>query len=75
MHQMTLPEYITVYMQQARYLIIDDAEPYYGAIEGFQGLWATGQTLEECRINLESSLGEWLLFSRSHNLPIHRDAI
>ena len=57
-------------MRKAHYEIIDAAEPYYGEIEGISGLWGTGNTLEECRENLESSLEDWLLFSIAKNLPI-----
>jgi len=57
-------------MRRAHYENIDDDEPFYGEIDGFKGLWATGNTLEECRDNLEETLEDWLLFSIAKGLPI-----
>lgn len=54
-------EYVQVAMEKARYEIIDDPEPYYGEIPECPGVWATGETLEECRRNLEDALDGWVL--------------
>ena len=63
-------QYMDKAMRRAHYEIIDDDEPFYGEIDGFKGLWATGNTLEECRDNLEETLEDWLLFSIAKGLPI-----
>jgi predicted RNase H-like HicB family nuclease len=34
-------------MERATYEIIDDPKPYYGEVPELQGVWATGNTLEE----------------------------
>ena len=64
-------EYIEAAMAQARYEIIKDAEPYYGEIQGLQGVWATGSTLEECRRNLSEVLDGWIVvhLQKSLNIP------
>ena len=54
-------EYIDEAMRHARYEIIKDDEPYYGEIDGLQGVWATGKTLEECRESLAEVLDGWIL--------------
>lgn len=55
-------EYVQYVMQQlARYELIRDAQPYYGSVKGFQGVWAQGKTLQECERNLREVLEEWLL--------------
>ncbi|MCH8157371.1 MAG: type II toxin-antitoxin system HicB family antitoxin [Nitrospinae bacterium] len=56
-------DYIQEALKRARYEIIEDEEPHYGEIPGLKGLWATGRTLEECRLHLEKSLEDWILFS------------
>lgn len=56
-----LLEYIQAAMEEARYEIIEDAEPYYGEIPSCQGVWATGKTLEECRRNLQEVLEGWIV--------------
>jgi predicted RNase H-like HicB family nuclease len=65
-----ITEYIAAAMRRARYELIDDAEPYYGEIEGLQGVWATGKTLEECREKLCEVLDGWILVRLSRGLGI-----
>ncbi len=66
-----LTAYIQAAMNEARYEIIDNPEPYYGEIPRLKGLWATGKTLEECRRNLAETLEEWLAISLQlgHKIP------
>ena len=45
-------DYIEAALERANYQLIDDAEPYYGEAPELQGVWATGETLEQCRQNL-----------------------
>ncbi len=47
-------------MQKAESKILDD-KTYFGEIPGFQGVWASEDTLEECRRVLQEVLEEWLL--------------
>lgn len=56
-------------MRRAKYELLEDGR-YYGSIPGFEGVWADGQTLEECRGELEEVVEEWLLFRLSRQLPI-----
>lgn len=65
-----ISEYINAVLRQARYEILPDDNAYYGEIAGFQGVYATGQTLEECRAELIEVLEEWLLLSVAKNLPV-----
>jgi len=45
------------------YEIIDDKEPFYGEVKDLKGVWATGNTLEECRKNLRDVIEGWILVS------------
>ncbi len=65
-----LSEYIRLAMEQAQYEIIEDDKTYFGKIPGFDGLWANGKTLEECRKELQETLEDWLLMSLRRNLPV-----
>lgn len=65
-----LTEYLKEALGRAHYEIIEDDEPYYGAIPGLDGVWATGCTLEACGQNLAEALEDWLLFSIAKGLPI-----
>ncbi len=67
-----ISEYIQEALNRAKYEIIDDDEPYYGEIEDIQGIWASGNTLEECRENLKDVLEGWILLSIKKGLPIPR---
>lgn len=66
-----LLDYLNAAMEQAHYEIIDDEASFYGEIPGFQGLWASGESLEACRRNLMASLEDWVFFSiyRGEDLP------
>jgi len=65
-----LIEYIEEAFKRARYEIIDDEEPYYGAIAELQGVWATGKSLEECRNTLKEVIEGWIIVSIKKGLPI-----
>ena len=65
-----LVEYIQEALNRAHYEIIDDEEPFYGEIKELNGVWATGNTLEECRENLKDVVEGMLLISIKKNLPI-----
>jgi len=65
-------EYIQEALNRAKYEIINNDEPYYGAIADIQGIWASGNTLEECRENLKDVLEGWILLSIKKGLPIPR---
>ncbi len=61
-----LTAYIRAAMQMAQYKILDDGR-YFGEITGFQGVWASEDTLEECRRVLQEVLEEWLLLQLRDN--------
>lgn len=63
--------YIGSAMKQAHYEIINQPEtPYYGEIQGLQGVLACGATLAECRNNLEDALDSWLTLGLQLGHPI-----
>ena len=65
-------DYIAAAMAKAEYEILCDDGTFYGEIPGFQGVWANNDTLEECRVELEEVLEEWLLLGiwLHHDLPV-----
>lgn len=65
-----ITEYIQTALRHARYEIIKDDEPYYGEIDGLQGVWATGASLEQCRERLAETLDGWILLRLSRGMPI-----
>jgi predicted RNase H-like HicB family nuclease len=64
-----LTKYIRAAMHRANYELLEEGG-FYGSIPGFEGVWADGQSLEDCREELEEVLEEWLLFRLSRQLPI-----
>jgi predicted RNase H-like HicB family nuclease len=58
------------YLSKAKYEIIDDGKKFYAQIPSLRGVWATGNTLEECRENLVSTLEGWLIFRLRNNLSV-----
>lgn len=65
-----LSDYIKAALERAHYELIEDEEPCYGEVPELKGVWATGETLEACRDNLESTIEGWLLVRLSRNLSI-----
>ncbi len=68
--KLMLRDYIRVALEHAHYELIEDEEPFYGEVPELKGVWATGETLEACRNNLESTVEGWLLLRLSHSLGI-----
>ncbi len=63
-------EYITAALKNALHEIIEDEEPCNGEISEIEGVWATGNTLEECRENLTENLEGWILVRTSQGMDI-----
>jgi len=51
-----LTEYVRAAMRSAHYEILEDDGVFYGEIPGFDGVWASANTLEGCREELEEVL-------------------
>lgn len=63
-------EYIEAALRHAHYEIIKDEQPYYGEVPELPGVWATGESLEECRQNLAEVVDGWVLIRLARGLPI-----
>ena len=55
-----LTAYIDAAMRNSKYKILGDGT-FYGEIPPLQGVWANADTLEECRIELQSVLEGWII--------------
>lgn len=58
-------------MAQATFEPLEQGEGFFGAIEGFEGLWASADTIESCRSELRSRLEDWIVLglSMGHSMP------
>jgi predicted RNase H-like HicB family nuclease len=65
-----LSTYIAAAMRHAHYEILPEDTCFYAEIAGFQGIYATGITLEACREELLEVLEEWILLSVARHLPL-----
>ena len=54
-------EYLQAAMAKAVFKRIENPEPVFGEIPPCPGVWATGNTVEECRQELQEVLEEWIL--------------
>lgn len=62
-----LTEYIQKALELAVYKILDDGT-WFAEIPGFQGVWANGKNVEDCRRELMEVLEEWLILKiRDHD--------
>ena len=64
-----ITKYLREAMHRATYKILEDGT-YYGWIDELPGVWATANSLEECREELESVVEDWLLLGLKlgHNI-------
>ena len=65
-----LQNYISNYLNKAKYELIDEGKHFYAEIKELRGVWATGKTLEECRQNLTDTLEGWLILRLRKNLSV-----
>ena len=59
-----LKDYIEAAIKRAEYKKLEDGT-WFGESPGFQGVWANGEVLEDCRMELIEVLEEWLLLKIS----------
>jgi predicted RNase H-like HicB family nuclease len=67
---MMIQNYISNYLNKAKYELIDGGKNFYAEIKELRGVWATGKTLEECRENLVNTLEGWIILRLRKNLPV-----
>lgn len=63
-------EYIQRAMETAHYELLPEEEQFYGEIPYCRGVYASAETLEACRSELEEILEEWILIRIHRNLEI-----
>jgi predicted RNase H-like HicB family nuclease len=64
-----LSEYIQKALGNAHYKVLEDGT-WFSEILNFQGVWANGKTVEECRHELMEVLEEWLVLKIRDRDPI-----
>jgi len=55
-----IQDYLNASLKKARYKQLENGE-WFAEIPGYEGVWATGGTVEECRHELIEVLEEWLI--------------
>ncbi|PIP22716.1 MAG: HicB family protein [Candidatus Nealsonbacteria bacterium CG_4_8_14_3_um_filter_39_7] len=63
-------DFLTFYLNKAKYELIENGKVYYGEISELRGVWATGKTIEECRKNLLEIIEGWVILRLRKNLSI-----
>lgn len=66
-----LTQYVEKAMAQAHYEIMENGR-YWGEVPALRGVWAEGETLEQCRQTLREVLEDWLLVGLrlGHTIPV-----
>ena len=62
-------EYCEKAMNKAEYKRLEDGT-WFAEIPGFQGVWANGNAVEECRRELITVLEEWLILKLRDKEPV-----
>ena len=60
-----LTDYIREAMRLGHYELMETGR-FFATIPPLKGLWAEGATLEECREELQSTLGDWIMIKLRH---------
>ena len=63
-------EYIEAALSRAEYKTIKNDEPYFASVSDLPGVWATGNTIEECRKELIEVIEEWIVARLQRGLSI-----
>jgi predicted RNase H-like HicB family nuclease len=71
MKSIMIQQYLQAAMAQARFKTIENPEPVFGEIPQCPGVWAIGETEDECRQILAEALEDWVLLGirLGHSLP------
>ena len=66
-----LTQYISRALYHAHYELMESGR-FWGEIPGLQGVWADGDSLEQCRETLREVLEDWLLVGlrRGDAIPV-----
>jgi predicted RNase H-like HicB family nuclease len=64
-----LTNYIQAAMAHAEYEKLPD-NTWFGHIVGLDGVWANAATREDCRVELQSALEDWILFRLTNQFLI-----
>lgn len=64
-----LVEYVQGALEMAEYKKLEDGS-WFAEIPNFEGIWANGKTVEECRKELVEVLEEWLILKLRDGDPI-----
>lgn len=67
--EMYVTEYLLNAMAKARYVVLEDGS-YYADVFLCPGVWATGETMEECRQVLQEELWDWLITAYEGEEPL-----
>jgi predicted RNase H-like HicB family nuclease len=64
-----LQKYIQNALKDSKYKMLEDGT-WFVEIPGFEGVWANGNTVEDCRLELIEVLEEWLILKFKDDDPV-----
>ncbi len=64
-----LQKYIQNALKDSKYKMLEDGT-WFVEIPGFEGVWANGNTVEDCRLELIEVLKEWLILKLKDDNPV-----
>ncbi len=64
-----LLEYIQATLEKAEYKQLDNST-WFAEVPDFEGVWANGKTVEECRKELVEVIEDWLLLKLRDGDPV-----
>ena len=64
-----LQTYIQNALKESKYKMLEDGT-WFVEIPGFEGVWANGNTVEDCRLELIEVLEEWLILKFKDDDPV-----
>jgi predicted RNase H-like HicB family nuclease len=65
-----LTSYIQAAMRHAKYEQLEDDVMFYGHVPEFPGAWSYEKTLDECRVELESVIEDYIELSIDRHDPL-----
>ena len=67
-----LTQFINAAIERARFEWLDEEQIYCGEFPELPGVWAAASTVEECRVELQDVVEDWVALglSRNSHIPI-----
>jgi len=63
-------KYLEAALHKAHYDFVEDGRRFFASVPGLKGVWAEGETIEECRETLAEVIEDWVWAHVRDGVPV-----